>query len=103
MAAAPTMSSSREGSNVYLGTIPDMASSDVPGLKLTGVRAGSPADKGGLAAGDVIVRFGGREVKDLYSYSDALYAHKPGDRVEVVYLRGGQRRTTTVTLGTRGQ
>jgi putative serine protease PepD len=51
----------------------------------------------------VIVRFGGREVKDLYSYSDALYAHKPGDQVEVVYLRGGQRRTTTVTLGTRGQ
>jgi hypothetical protein len=103
MAAAPTMSSSREGSNVYLGTIPDMASSDVPGLKLTGVRAGSPADKGGLAAGDVIVQFGGREVKDLYTYSDALYAHKPGDQVEVVYLRGGQRRTTTVTLGTRGQ
>jgi hypothetical protein len=103
MAAAPTMSSSREGSNVYLGTIPDMASSDVPGLKLTGVRAGSPADKGGLAAGDVIVQFGGREVKDLYTYSDALYAHKPGDQVEVVYLRGGQRRTTTVTLCTRGQ
>jgi S1-C subfamily serine protease len=101
--AAPQMSSAREGSNVYLGTIPDMASSDVPGLKLTGVRAGSPADKGGLAAGDVIVQFGGREVKDLYTYSDALYAHKPGDQVEVVYLRGGQRRTTTVTLGTRGQ
>jgi hypothetical protein len=103
MAAAPTMSPSRQGNNVYLGTIPDMASSDVPGLKLTGVRAGSPADKGGLAAGDVIVQFAGREVKDLYSYSDALYAHKPGDEVEVVYLRGGQRRTTTVTLGTRGQ
>ena len=101
--AAPQMSPAREGSNVYLGTIPDMASSDTPGLKLTGVRAGSPADKGGLAAGDVIVQFGGREVKDLYTYSDALYAHKPGEQVEVVYLRGGQRRTTTVTLGTRGQ
>jgi aminopeptidase YwaD len=102
-AAAPTMAPARQGSNVYLGTIPDMASSDVPGLRLTGVRAGSPADKGGLAAGDVIVGFGGREVKDLYSYSEALYAHKPGDEVEVVYLRGGARRTTRVTLGTRGQ
>jgi aminopeptidase YwaD len=101
--AAPRMSAAREGSNVYLGTIPDMASGDVPGLKLTGVRAGSPADKGGLAAGDIIVQFGGREVKDLYTYSDALYAHKPGEQVDVVYLRGGERRTTSVTLGTRGQ
>ena len=102
-AAAPTMAPARQGSNVYLGTIPDMAASDVPGLRLTGVRAGSPADKGGLAAGDVIVRFAGREVKDLYSYSEALYARKPGDEVEVVYLRGAERRTTKVTLGTRGQ
>ena len=102
VAAAPTMAPSR-GSNVYLGTIPDMAASDAPGLRLTGVRAGSPADKGGLAAGDVIVRFAGREVKDLYSYSEALYAHKPGDEVEVVYLRGAERRTTRVTLGARGQ
>jgi hypothetical protein len=103
MAAAPVMSPSRQGSNVYLGSIPDMAAGDTPGLKLTGVRAGSPADKGGLAAGDVIVQFGGREVKDLYSYTDALYAHKPGDEVEVVYLRAGTRHTTTVTLGMRGQ
>ena len=102
VAAAPTVAPTR-GSNVYLGTIPDMAASDVAGLRLTGVRAGSPADKGGLAAGDVIVRFAGREVKDLYSYSEALYAHKPGDEVEVVYLRGTGRRTTRVTLGTRGQ
>jgi hypothetical protein len=102
-AAAPTMAPARQGSNVYLGTIPDMAASGAPGLRLTGVRAGSPADKGGLAAGDVIVRFAGREVKDLYSYSEALYARKPGDEVEVVYLRGTERRTTRVTLGTRGQ
>ena len=101
--AAPTMAPARQGSNVYLGTIPDMASSDVPGLRLTGVRAGSPADKGGLVAGDIIVGFAGRVVKDLYSYSEALYAHKPGEEVEVVYLRGGERRTTKVTLGTRGQ
>ena len=101
--AAPSMSPARQGSNVYLGTIPDMAAGDTPGLKLTGVRAGSPADKGGLAAGDVIVQFAGREVKDLYTYSDALYAHKPGDEVEVVYLRGATRHTTKVTLGTRGQ
>jgi S1-C subfamily serine protease len=101
--ANPTLAATRAGSKVYLGTIPDMAASGVDGLRLVGVRAGSPADRGGLAAGDVIVLFGGREVKDLYGYSDALYAHQPGDVVEVVYLRAGTRHSTTVTLGVRAQ
>jgi acetylornithine deacetylase/succinyl-diaminopimelate desuccinylase-like protein len=101
-APAPT-AGGRESSGAYLGSIPDMSAGDVPGLRLSGVRAGSPADLGGLRAGDVIVVFGGREVKDLYSYTDALYANKPGDKVDVVYLRSGERHTTTVTLGKRGQ
>jgi S1-C subfamily serine protease len=79
-----------------------MAASETPGLRLTGVRAGSPADTGGLKPGDVIVEFDGKEVKDLYSYSDALYARKPGDAVKIVYLRDGKRNETTVTLGKRG-
>jgi S1-C subfamily serine protease len=49
------------------------------------------------------VALGGRAVKDLYAYSDALYAHQPGDRVEIVFLRDGERRTVTATLGRRGQ
>jgi hypothetical protein len=101
VAPKQVMSSQREGSNVYLGTIPDMAASGVTGLRLTGVRAGSPADKGGLKPGDVIILFGGREVRDLYTYSDALYAHHAGDEVEVVYVRGGAQHSTTVTLGIR--
>lgn len=86
----------------YLGSIPDMSAGKVPGLRLTGVRADSPAQKAGLVAGDVIVEFGGRAVTDLQSYSDALYSHKPGDVVKVVYVRDGKRVETTVTLGTRG-
>ena len=101
--AAPPPTSGGQGSNTYLGSIPDMSAGDGPGLKLTGVRAGSPADLGGLLGGDVIVEFGGTAVTDLNTYSAALYAHKPGDKVDVVYLRAGQRRTTTVTLGKRGQ
>lgn len=96
------MGPSSSGSQVYLGSVPDMSASAVPGLKLTGVRAGSPAEKGGLTAGDVIVEFGGTKVTDLQSYSDALYSHKPGDVVHVVFLRDGKRMETDVTLGTRG-
>jgi len=100
VAAAPA-SSTREGSDVYFGSIPDMAGGDAPGLRLTGVRAGSPADIAGLKAGDVIVEFGGKSVKDLFEYSNALYSHKPGDDVSVVVLRGTQRLTLQVKLGKR--
>ena len=93
---------SEEGKQTYLGTVPDMGASETKGLRLTGVRPGSPADLGGLKAGDVIVELGGVAVKDLYSYSDALYAHKPGDVVKVVVVRGGERLELSVTLGRRG-
>lgn len=93
----------REGSQTYLGSVPDMSATDVIGMRLMGVRPDSPADKGGLKTGDVIVEFGGTPVKDLYSYTDALYAHKPGDVVKVVVLRGTQRVDLTITLGKRGQ
>lgn len=96
------MAASSTGSQVYLGSVPDMSAGTVPGLKLTGVRAESPAEKGGLKAGDIIIEFGGAKVTDLQSYSDALYAHKPGDQVKVVFLRDGKQMETTVTLGTRG-
>nr|MDQ3081766.1 PDZ domain-containing protein [Gemmatimonadota bacterium] len=93
---------SGQGSQTYLGSIPDMAASETPGLKLTGVRPGSPADVGGLKPGDIIVEFAGATVKDLYTYSDALYSKKPGDSVVIVYLRDGKRNEATVILGKRG-
>ncbi|HEY7394873.1 MAG TPA: M28 family peptidase [Gemmatimonadaceae bacterium] len=100
-ATASSSSSSRQGSGVYLGSIPDMAGSETPGLRLTGVSPGSPADSAGLKAGDVIVEFHGMPVKDLYQYSDALYAHKPGDEVSIVVIRDGKRLTLKAKLGKR--
>lgn len=101
--AAPATRMGREGSQTYLGSVPDMSATDVVGMRLMGVRPDSPADKGGLKTGDVIVEFGGAPVKDLYSYTDALYAHKPGDVVMVVVMRGTDRIELSVTLGKRGQ
>jgi hypothetical protein len=101
VAAAPT-TSSREGTAVYLGSIPDMGAVEVAGVRLTGVRAESPADKAGMKPGDIIVEFDGKPVKDLQSYSDALYGKKPGDVVDVVVVRGTERMTMKVTLGRRG-
>lgn len=100
--ATPAAAGARTGSNVYLGSIPDMAAPDVKGLRLTGVRAGSPADSAGLKAGDVVVQLGGKDVTDLQTYSDALYSYQPGDVVDLVVLRGSDRLTFKVRLGRRG-
>lgn len=90
------------GNGTWFGSVPDMSAADVPGVKLAGVTAGSPADKAGVKAGDIIVEFGGKPVKDIYEYTDAIGAHKPGDVVTVVVLRAGTRLALTATLGKRG-
>jgi hypothetical protein len=89
------------GYGASLGTIPDMSESP-GGVRLTGVRAGSPADQAGIEGGDIIVLIGDHEVKDLYGMTDALRAHKPGDVVIVAVLRDGERIEFEVTLGKRG-
>ena len=101
-APAPVAGSSRSGgSGTWFGSVPDMGAGDVPGLRLTGVTPGSPADRAGVKAGDVVVEFGGVAVTDLYTYTDALRARQPGDEVTVVVLRGGERLALRVTLGRR--
>ena len=86
---------SRDTLRAYLGTIPDY-STDIAGVKLSGVRAGGPADKAGLKGGDVIVEFGGQQIANIYDYTFALDAVKIGEPVEVVVLRVGKRVTLTV-------
>ncbi|MDE3003148.1 MAG: M28 family peptidase [Gemmatimonadota bacterium] len=93
-------SSSSSGYGPYLGSIPDMTPRD-SGLRLTGVREGSPADVGGLRGGDVVVEFDGVEVTDIYSYTYALRDKKPGDEVVIVVERDGERVTLSVILGRR--
>lgn len=99
--AAP-MASSRSTSQAYLGSVPDMGATEVKGLRLSGVRPGSPADSGGLKQGDVIVEIGGKPVTDLYTYSKALYSHEPGHVIDITVLRASERLTMRVKLGRRG-
>jgi Tol biopolymer transport system component len=87
---------SRENLRAYLGTIPDYAT-EVPGVKLSGVRGGGPADKAGLKGGDIIVEFGGKKIANIYDYTYAMDAVKIGQAVQVVVLRDGQRVTLSVT------
>ena len=92
--------SSSSGYGPYLGTIPDMTPAD-SGVRLTGVRDGSPAQDAGIRKGDVIVEFAGKEITDLYAYSYALRDQAPGDEVEIVVVRDGVRVRLKAVLGER--
>lgn len=91
----------RQGSGVYLGSIPDMGAADVKGMQLSGVRAGSPAELGGLKGGDIIIRFGTKAIANIYDYTDAMGAYKPGDVVDVIVQRAGTEVALKITLGKR--
>jgi len=89
------------GYGPYLGTVPSFGETGGHGVKLQGVRAGSPAEQAGIRPGDLIVEFGGTAIKDLYDLTYALRDHKVGDVVEVVVDREGTRVRMTATLGKR--
>lgn len=86
----------REQLRAYLGTIPDYAT-EVAGVKLSGTRGGSPADKAGLKGGDIIVEFAGQKIANIYDYTYAIEAVKIGQPVKIIVLRDGKRVELTVT------
>lgn len=86
--------------SVYFGSVPDFGE-EVKGVKFADIRDGSPAAKAGLKAGDILVRFDGQEIKNLYDFTYALKAHKPGQSLSVVVARDGKELTATVTLERR--
>jgi Tol biopolymer transport system component len=84
-----------------LGTIPDYTGSpdDRPGMLLSGVRAGGPADEAGLQRGDRIVELAEREVRDIYDLMYVLRVVRPGEESSVIFERNGERLERSVTFG----
>jgi hypothetical protein len=90
----------RAGLRLFTGTIPDYAT-DVKGLLLGGVIGGGPAEQAGLAKGDVIIEIAGQSITNIYDYTYALELLKIGQPAKVVYMRGGEKRETTLTPAAR--
>lgn len=88
---------SRSG-GASLGTVPDYAGDGRPGVLLSGVRAGSAAEKGGLRRGDLLVELSGSPIRDINDFMYVLRRSKPGEMATVVVLRGDERRSFQVTF-----
>ena len=100
---AGDMAGSGSGHSGYgpdFGSIPDFGEG-VKGVKFADIREGSPAAKAGLKAGDVLVEFDGKPIQNLYDFTYALRAKKPGDEVMVKVIRGSEPVVVKVLLTKR--
>ena len=88
------------GYGPYFGSIPDFGQVE-NGVKFSDVKPNSPAAKAGFRAGDILVQFGDKPIKNLYDFTDALRRSKVGDVVEVKVMRDGQPVTASVKLEQR--
>jgi hypothetical protein len=88
------------GYGPYFGSIPDFGQTE-NGVKFSDVKPGSPAAKAGLKAGDVLIQFGDKPIKNLYDFTDALRRSKVGDVVHVTVLRDGKALQADVKLEQR--
>ena len=83
------------------------------GALIASVTPGSPAAKAGLrggrtqttqgvtAGGDLIVAIDGKQMRDENSVASAVAGYKPGDKVEIEYYRGNDKKTVSVELTKR--
>ena len=79
--------------------------SDVSGDSLTqgavlqAVEQGGAAAEAGLKNGDVITKVGDHVIDGSESLVATIRGHRPGEEVEITYLRGGKKDTVTADLG----
>jgi serine protease Do len=73
------------------------------GVLITQVGPGSPADKAGLAPGDVITSFAGQKIATAEDMIQAIHAAEIGKPVDITFWRGNTENATKVTLSERPQ
>ncbi len=81
-----------------LGIVPSYSTSGDDGLTVDDLVADGPASKAGLKAGDRIVDIGGKPVKNITTYMEAMAAQQKGTAVEVIVVRAGAKQTIQVKL-----
>ena len=104
---APDHRVSRGSIGVEFNAAPNPALLRVYGVKngvtISNVLPGMPAEKAGLKTGDTITSVNGKPVKsgdELVSYISAV---KPGNKIDLAYVRDGQQKQASVMVGDRAK
>jgi serine protease Do len=92
----------------YLGVLPQEVTPDLAegfGLKDQGgvliakVEEGTPAAKAGLQDGDIIIKFGGKDIPNVTKFRQIVADTKVGDKVQIVVLRDKSQKTLNAVIG----
>ncbi|MDP5011887.1 MAG: M20/M25/M40 family metallo-hydrolase, partial [Crocinitomicaceae bacterium] len=95
--ATRTILKSKSRGKISLGIMPNYTSSS-KGLQVDGVSKGKPAEKGGILAGDIIIKINACEINDVYAYMDCLSRLNLGDKLKVTVIRNGEEVKFKVEL-----
>ncbi len=71
------------------------------GLIVLSLEPEGPAAKAGVLIGDILVSLGGTNVTDTDDIQSVLEGHAVGNKVEAVFLRGGDSRSLNIVVGER--
>lgn len=71
---------------------------EVDGLYVSGVQDDGAAKEAGLQKGDIITKIDGQKITGPSDLTAIIAGHKPGDKLNVTYLRNGQTKSANVTL-----
>jgi len=77
--------------------MPPLPSDRFKGVRVALIAVGSPAAKGGLQAGDLIVSFDGRHIPYPYALTGLLTRASSDRTYEVVIVRAGEEKTLQIT------
>jgi Do/DeqQ family serine protease len=72
---------------------------DVKGAAISRIENNSPAEKAGLALGDIIVSANGKQIKNSFDLRNVIGLLQIGDSVDLEYYRGTDKRETTAVIG----
>jgi putative serine protease PepD len=97
---ASQLISSGKAEHAFLGVVLSDSSSQT-GAAIGQVRAGTPAARAALRAGDVVTAAAGTQIHSASELRAVINAHRPGDTISVTYTRGGQSHTVKVKLAAR--
>jgi len=86
---------------VRFGITPGDYNDSKKGVLIGEVAAGWSAAKGGLKAGDRMLKWNDKDLDDVESWMPLLSTAKPGDKVTILYEREGKQETAEVTLMAR--